>query len=77
MHQFGEWANRVIPSAETPVGRPCLLCEKLIEAGDKGLIVPVLEGLEGPARLGVEHRECFLRSIFGQRWTELFVAPKN
>ena len=48
---------------ETPVGDRCLYCEETIVEGDSGCIFPYLDS-EGP-RLIAEHRECFLRHIFG------------
>lgn len=68
MHLFGEWTNPEIPSAETPIGRSCISCEKLIAAGDKGVIMPLVEQLDDlRGRLVVQHRECLLESIFGPR----------
>lgn len=70
MKQFGNWAFPGIESTETPVGEACLRCGRVIQVGDKGLTMPFLD-----ARQVTEppwHRECFLESIFGPQWQDMF-----
>jgi hypothetical protein len=53
---------------ETPVGEPCLDCDKPIREGDQGLIMPSMylakEG-QPASRPAAVHRACHLRSVLG------------
>lgn len=71
--------DRIVPA---PIGRPCLHCGELIEAGDQGIIAGhVKYDDQGQATGSYEpqHRECVLRSVFGsvahiQRKCSCYVA---
>lgn len=64
MKVFGEkWAHEDLETCATPVGEPCLYCEEPIAEGDKGVVMPFTD--ESGTREVPEHRECFMRSIFG------------
>ena len=47
----------------TPIGERCLRCDEGIRAGDAGVVMAHV-GANG-AELRAQHRECFLRSVFG------------
>ncbi len=56
--------------ARTPVGEPCAYCEKPIEDGQRGFLIPYLPSLEcggGTHAIGelAYHRICFLTTILG------------
>jgi hypothetical protein len=64
MKVFGKpWAHEELEQIPTPVGQLCLYCVEPIAEGDLGVEQPYLS-LEGETTV-VQHRECFLRSIFG------------
>ena len=50
--------------APTPVGELCLSCEKPIEAGDRGFLVPSRVGSDA-GRERPWHRACFLAEVIG------------
>lgn len=62
---FGEpWPSGVCDEGirvDTPIGRPCALCEVLIVAGDRGNFI----GIPAEPYYGPVHRECSLRSVMG------------
>lgn len=64
MRWFGEsWGAPICEEEQidTPVGEPCTLCEKEIEADDQGFEVPFWDG---PFSTFVfYHKDCFLDSI--------------
>ena len=66
MRWFGRNAWALIcddcQQAETPVGVRCAWCGDAIEAGDDGVLMPVLGGTHGDAAY---HADCHLRGIVG------------
>ena len=50
------------PRVEVPVGRPCYLCEKPIEATHRGVVLPFHGKPEDPPELNA-HLYCFARSL--------------
>lgn len=49
---------------ETPVGDVCLLCEELIEEGDRGILMNTITA--GPTvHVRPVHMECEVRSVMG------------
>lgn len=64
MKVFGKpWAHEDLEQIPTPVGQLCLYCVEPIVEGDLGVEMPYLD-LKGETTV-VQHRECFLRGIFG------------
>jgi hypothetical protein len=60
----GPWGALECEEVPTPVGAECLHCEEPIAEGDQGVLMPYhLES--GKSQLVAEHRECFLRGVFG------------
>jgi hypothetical protein len=70
MKWFGEsWnapVNRDVPHAPTPVGQPCLFCPVPIATGDRGYLIPSVDGAYRPA-----HRDCLMVSVAGPDWQQL------
>ena len=54
-----EFCERVL----TPVGEQCSRCEEPVGVGDSGVIMLHIE--QDGARMRPQHRECFLRGLFG------------
>ncbi len=51
---------------DTPVGEPCLWCGDEIEAGECGVVVPMLLALDPETWvMRAHHQECFLRQTLG------------
>lgn len=65
MRVFGPlpWNAELGPPVPTPIGEPCIRCKEPIAIEDSGVIMPLVD--EDGARAVAEHRECFLRAIFG------------
>lgn len=70
MKQFGNWMNPAFPKTETPVGQGCLYCQRVIQAGDKGVTMPLVDGAQ--VTEPPWHRECLLRNMFGPDWESYF-----
>lgn len=55
--------------AATPVGQPCVDCEREIAAGDQGFLMAYSHG--GATTQIAYHRVCFLRTIIPcEQWTD-------
>ena len=65
---FGEpWPSGICDEGvqvETPFGYPCVLCEELIEDGDRGSFMGVIMAGHNVHQRPV-HRECSLRNVLG------------
>lgn len=46
-----------------PVGEQCVMCERPIVAGDRGLMIVYLGGFAEPASLRAIHHSCLLQNI--------------
>lgn len=63
---------------DVPVGWECVWCEEPIEAGQRGFMIPHLEGERGKfhevAYGRPWHHECFIRSIIGSVGHQMHVC---
>lgn len=59
---FGESWQPPIDQAATPVGRLCFRCQRAIEDGDQGYLVPYIPA-EGNRRAEPWHRVCLENEI--------------
>lgn len=63
---FGEWPNRTLGGdllCLTPVGEMCSLCEKSIDVGDSGCVMPYCNNIDGVVVMRAQHRTCFLDNL--------------
>lgn len=74
MKWFGKsWGAPVCDYAEwcvTPIGEPCLDCQKRITEHDCGFVVPLIESVDWNtemARVSLRcyHRACFVKNVLG------------
>ena len=76
MRWFGEhWGAPVCDDSEhvpTPVGRRCGSCDKLIEEGDRGFLIPAID--RGLVVREPWHFDCLMESVLGPDWN-LLVGP--
>lgn len=65
MKAFGKpWAHEEMEIIPTPVGQRCIHCDEPIAADDQGVVMPYFPPVNGVDEVA-QHRECFLRKIFG------------
>lgn len=67
MKHFGpeDWGeNKFGELIKTPIEEKCIYCEESIAIEDFGVVLPIIMDF-AKIVYGAEHRECFLRSIFG------------
>lgn len=50
------------PQVEVPVGEACYLCERSIEATDRGVVMPFM-GVPGDPPELTAHLDCFAQSM--------------
>lgn len=62
---WGAAINVLVEQCETPVGSPCAECERVIAAGDRGLVLPFVSPSSQPLLPPaiVFHLACFLASV--------------
>lgn len=71
MLYFGEpWDVPAVQYAgrcATPVGSPCLTCGERVVEGDRGWMMPVLQGSDFPT-VEAQHAECQLLGVVGHEY---------
>lgn len=69
---FGDWKDAPIaedaPTVDTPIGRPCLFCDKPIEDGDVGQMMPNWRDVWVTDPI---HRECLIEWVLGPEWRSI------
>ncbi len=50
---------------ETPVDSECFACDRKVQAGDQGVVLPFMAGEGDPRTQAPYHKDCFIRCILG------------